>query len=504
MATKNQAALPTNRALWIIVCVLAVVLVALLIVSIQLVRSSPDTQPDTLSTSESTAPSTEPTSIPTTPTSIPTTPATRPTAPGLPVTPSGGKYTNVGSGYIAEVIRSSIETFDGGKTDDYSRPTNNYLPEGTLDYYTEDGKYAQLRSGHRVYIQKKNYPMAQYPYSVYEPEIERYEGTLPDHNEIEVVSMEIEGHHTILTLDCLWKAPFYFDLAPQNYSYPNGGSDRDYAVSSCTVSYVDITFCYATGFYGEISIPDNHPLFKSAELIQNESDYTLRLHLRKTGGFYGWHAYYNDQDQLCFKFLNPVKVTAANNLYGADLTGVTVLIDVGHGGVDGGAVGTNAEGESWDEAQLNLMLALALKKELESVGATVVLNRTGDTRIDINSRLEHVQQTAADICIAIHQDSIDGYPNVNGFSSMYYTPYSQLLAKKIYEQTDKTDVYDRTVLKWYQGYFVTRETICPMVLTENGFVTNAKDLENMTNLEMVQIKAQAMAEGIAKYFLAIQ
>lgn len=504
MATKNKAALPTSWGLWIIVCVLAVVLVVLLIVSFNLGRSAQDTQPDTMSTAGSTAPTTEPTTVPTIPTTVPTQPPTRPVAPSLPVTPSGGKYTDVGSGYIAEVIRNSIESFDGNKSDDYSRPTNNYLPEGTVDYYTEAGNYAQLRSGHRVYMKKKNYPMAEYPYSVYEPEIEKYEGTLPDHNEIELVSMQIEGHHTILTLDCLWKAPFYFDLAPQNYSYPNGGSDRDYAVSSCTVTYVDITFCYATAFYGELSIADNHPLFKSAELIQNESDYTLRLHLRKTGGFYGWHAYYNDQDQLCFKFLNPVKVTAANNLYGADLTGVTVLIDVGHGGVDGGAVGTNEAGESWDEAELNLMLALALKKELESVGATVIMNRTGDTRLDINTRLEHVQQTAADICIAIHQDSIDGHPEIGGFSSMYYTPYSQLLAKKIYEQTGKTGVYDRTVLKWYQGYFVTRETICPMVLTENGFVTNAKELADMANPEKVLIKAQAMAEGIAKYFLAIQ
>lgn len=501
MATKNKAALPTRGVLWALICVLIAVLAALLIVSINLGRSATDTQPDTMSTAGNTVPSTVPTTMPS---SAPTTPPTYPTAPSLPVTPSGGKYTNVGSGYVAEVIRSSIETFDGGKTDDYSRPTNNYLPEGTLDYCSEEGNYAQLRSGHRVYLKKKNYPMEKPPYSVFESEIKTYKGTLPDHNEIQLVSMQIEGRHTILTLDCLWKAPFYFDLAPQSYSNPGGGSDRDYAVSSCTATYVDITFCYATAFHGELSIADNHPLFKSAELIQNESDYTLRLHLRKTGGFYGWHAYYNDQDQLCFKFLNPVKVTAANNAYGADLTGVTVLIDVGHGGVDGGAVGTNEAGESWDEAELNLMLANALKKELESIGATVIMNRTGDTRLDINTRLEHVQQTAADICIAIHQDSIDGYPDLGGFSSMYYTPYSQLLAKKIYEETGKNGVYDRTVLKWYQGYFVTRETICPTVLTENGFVTNAKELADMVNPEKVLLKAQAMAQGIAKYFLAIQ
>ena len=50
------------------------------------------------------------------------------------VTPTTGGYINVGSGYITEVITYSAETFNGTTKDDYSRPTNNYLPKGTVDY----------------------------------------------------------------------------------------------------------------------------------------------------------------------------------------------------------------------------------------------------------------------------------------------------------------------------------------------------------------------------------
>ena len=74
-------------------------------------------------------------------------------------TPEGGKYINVGSGYICEIITYSAETFDGRTTDEFSRPTNNYLPEGTVDYCSTElvnGRYALLRSGHRVYVEKKN------------------------------------------------------------------------------------------------------------------------------------------------------------------------------------------------------------------------------------------------------------------------------------------------------------------------------------------------------------
>ena len=78
-------------------------------------------------------------------------------------TPDGGKYINVGSGYICEIITYSAETFDGKTQDEFSRPTNNYLPEGTVDYCATElvnGRYALLRSGHRVYVEKKNTPMS--------------------------------------------------------------------------------------------------------------------------------------------------------------------------------------------------------------------------------------------------------------------------------------------------------------------------------------------------------
>jgi hypothetical protein len=80
------------------------------------------------------------------------------------VTPDYGKYINVGSGYIAQIITFSAETFNGSTVDDYSHPYNNYLPEGTMDYCSTEtntlGKlsYVVLRSGHRVYVEKRNNP----------------------------------------------------------------------------------------------------------------------------------------------------------------------------------------------------------------------------------------------------------------------------------------------------------------------------------------------------------
>ncbi len=516
-----------NRTLLILVGILSAVLVVLLVISGSLINngatdpadnalnsgqnsgiSSSGEQTSSVVSQPSSSVVTQPSSSITTqpPSSIATQPPT--SAPKPPVTPSGGNYINVGTGYIAEVIQANVETFEGKTTDDYSHVTNNYLPEGTVDYCSNElvynGKtaYVLLRSGHRTYLEKKVYPFEQEPITRAIAEVKRYNGTLPDHNEIGFASLETVGRHSILTLDSLWKAPFYFETNQTGYANPNGGSGRSYAVTSNNISYVDITFCYTTVFTGKVSIPANHPLFKSAEVIKNESDYTLRLHLRKAGGFYGWHAYYNDNDQLCFKFLNPAKATAADNKYGADLTGVTVMIDVGHGGIDGGAVGTDAQGQKREEADMNLSLANALKAQLESIGATVIMNRYNDKSININDRLENLMETAPDICIAIHQNSYST-ASVGGFDSFYYTPWSRMAASNIATYTKETGIYTKSRFQWSVNYFMMRQTVCPVILTENGYMSNPADLAAMIDPVKVEGKATAIAHGVADYFLSI-
>ena len=415
------------------------------------------------------------------------------------VTPDYGDYIDVGSGYIVEIITGTAETFYGSTLDDNSDPRNNYLPEGTVDYCRQDpvsDKYMLMRCGYRVYISKANYPPPGNKTTV----VDCYIGKLPDHNEIGFASLDVVENHTVLTLDCLWKAPFYFDLAPQQYISPG---DRDFRVSRLTAEYVDITFCYATVFDGTVTIPESNPLFKSAELTYNGADCTLRLYLKKTGGFYGWDAYYNEAGQLCFSFLNPAKATASNNVYGADLTGIVILLDVGHGGYDGGAEAQKPDGTKVDEAELNLNLANALKAELEKMGATVLMNRTDDASLTVDERIMHLKEVAPDLCIALHQNSISGYPNIGGGLINYFTPYSQKISQYMYEQTKNTGIYSKLYLEWGL-YYVARQTVCPVVLMENGYMTNAQDFANMLDENVLTTKAQAMARATAEYFLNIQ
>lgn len=419
------------------------------------------------------------------------------------VTPDYGDYVDVGSGYICEIVTYSAETFDGDTKDDFSHPTNNYLPKGTLDYCAAEpvGKgnlsYRLLRFGRRVYITKRNYPNAKRTTVV-----NCYKGTLPDHNELAVASFGVEGHHTVLTLNTLWKAPFLVQLQDQEYKNPDGGSGRDYSLTAFTAEYVDLTFCYATVFEGELSIPEENPLFRSAEVISNEADTVLRLYFKNPGAFYGWDCEYNEEGQLCFYFLNPVTVTAAENTCGADLTGVTVMVDVGHGGADGGAVGEDAQGNAQAEAKLNLLLAKALKAKLESAGATVILNRDSEISLKVDERIQMLKTLKPDLCVAIHQNSAEKGQDLSGFEGSYFHPFAKGAMDTIFARTKEAGIYRYSRELWF-NYYVARQTVCPVVLTENGYLSDAKDLANALSSAGIEKKAQAIAQGIGDYFLQI-
>lgn len=400
---------------------------------------------------------------------------------------------------IAEVVTYSAETFNGNTADDMSRPTNNYLPKGTVDYvvgrtYSNGKEYLKLRCGKRVYASKNN---AGSTVAV----TKEYTGKLPSSNTIVFDSCEISKNSTVITFNTEWKAPFLLDLLPQNYYNTDS---QDYRVSSVTAKYVEITFCYAKEITGRINLGTYNPVFSYYDTIKSGSNYKLRLYFRKVGSFYGWDAAYNSKGQLVFTFLHPAQVKTANNKYGADLTGVRIMIDVGHGGKDSGAVGIG----NLYEKERNFALARALKIELESIGATVIMNRTGDTTLNPDERCINLINTKPDFCIAIHHDaSTSSAPN--GFGAFNSTLFSRDAAKYIYDATIAKNIYNasaknnRNRFEWHY-YFLARVTVCPVVLTENGFITASADYSGIASASINKLKAEAMCSGIANYFLSIR
>lgn len=67
----------------------------------------------------------------------------KPEEPDLPgvigdlqtIAPSTGGGETLATGKVVVITADYAETFTGSTTDDYSRPTNAYLPKGTTDRY---------------------------------------------------------------------------------------------------------------------------------------------------------------------------------------------------------------------------------------------------------------------------------------------------------------------------------------------------------------------------------
>lgn len=78
---------------------------------------------------------------------------------------------------------------------------------------------------------------------------------------------------------------------------------------------------------------------------------------------------------------------AANNGGSGPLSGKTVLLDPGHGGVDVGAIfPLESEFPDFIESEAALQIANRVKKHLENMGATVVMLRTDDSFVGLYKR----------------------------------------------------------------------------------------------------------------------
>ena len=77
-----------------------------------------------------------------------------------------------------------------------------------------------------------------------------------------------------------------------------------------------------------------------------------------------------------------------------------------------------------------------------------------------------------------------------------------LVTKQVYERTKAAGIYNSSEMRW-SNYYVARQTACPVVLTENGYMTNLSDLSGTLDPVVIQKKAVAIAQGVADYFLLI-
>jgi N-acetylmuramoyl-L-alanine amidase len=117
-------------------------------------------------------------------------------------------------------------------------------------------------------------------------------------------------------------------------------------------------------------------------------------------------------------------------------TGFTLVIDPGHGGIDGGAEGKLGT----IEKDITFAFAIKLRDALANTpGLNVILTRNGDDFVSLAERVATARQHAADLLLSIHGDSI-GMADLRG--ATVYTlsdSASDAVSRALAEQENLSD-----------------------------------------------------------------
>lgn len=176
------------------------------------------------------------------------------------------------------------------------------------------------------------------------------------------------------------------------------------------------------------------------------------------------------------------------------LNGLTIVLDPGHGGNDGGTTGIRQTAEK----DLTLKTAEILSHHLSAAGADVVLTRQSDVYVDLRKRVSVGHQLAADAFISIHYDATDDR-SVSGFTSYYMYDAQKAFAESVNEGlANKLTIRDRGTQPG--NYLVLRENRQLAILVELGFLSNFTEERVVSSSQFREQAALGLYEGIVNYF----
>lgn len=185
-----------------------------------------------------------------------------------------------------------------------------------------------------------------------------------------------------------------------------------------------------------------------------------------------------------------------------------IVIDVGHGGPDGGA----SSGDIL-EKDLNLAVALKLRDIANSRGCTAVMTRETDDvemaqsgkyskKTDLQHRMDVLTSSHGDIFISIHMNKFSD-SQYSG-AQVFYSDNgnnSKVLGEKI--QNSLKNNLDNSNTRAAKGnernVYILRNATVPAVLVECGFLSNPDELKLLTEDEYQKKLAEAIYAGIEDY-----
>ena len=189
-----------------------------------------------------------------------------------------------------------------------------------------------------------------------------------------------------------------------------------------------------------------------------------------------------------------------------------VVIDAGHGGMDGGVTGRCT---GVKESDLNLSLSFLLKDVFEDAGFLVVLTRKTEHGLanegelwsknaDMRKRREIIQNANADLVLSIHQNFLPSSTRVRGGQVFYKEGSANNGNLAFLVQDAINSIYIKHGVKNRVAkagdYYMLECTSAPSLIVECGFLSSPDDEYLLTTDTHKKQIANAIFKGVLAYF----
>lgn len=191
---------------------------------------------------------------------------------------------------------------------------------------------------------------------------------------------------------------------------------------------------------------------------------------------------------------------------------VVIVIDAGHGGMDGGGVSVNGALEK----DINLSILLKVRDMCDAFGYNVVVTRDTDKSIhdkgvngvgnqkrsDMDNRLAIFNKYENAIAISIHQNLFT-QPKYSGAQMFYATsnPMNENLARTMQNEfvAQLQPENTREIKEVGTELFLCYYTECPSVMIECGFLSNPEEAALLETEEYQSKVAFTIFSGLNKF-----
>ena len=190
--------------------------------------------------------------------------------------------------------------------------------------------------------------------------------------------------------------------------------------------------------------------------------------------------------------------------------GITVVLDAGHGGRDGGVIGVNSRAK---ESDINLEIVKILKGMLERLNYNVVLTRETEDDLgankskDMSARKNIILNAKPHLVVSVHCNK---FPDKNRRGAqVFFDTFSERgasLAKLIQTNLNAVNTAQngRSFNALRGDYYILKCSPFPSAIVECGFLSNPED-DKLLNTHAYRVEiAEGIARGIQAFLLNVQ